>query len=917
MKIKILLITFFLLFLLSFVSKIIFPSDILNYFPSFTEGEWQATHNSLLADPVLQFEPWRHFAKENILRGVVPLWNPLNGGGSPFLANPQVAILSPFTIAYYLLPISVSLNFLTISKLVLFFIFSYVYLRKLKVSKLPAVLGSLVVSTSGFFITWILWPHTNVYVFLPLLLYLIEKYKFESRLSLWFPLVYVFSILGGHPETLFHISVLIVIYAIYRLGFTKKLVFFSSYILLSILISSALLLPFLEYLFQSYALQKRTTEALEFYLPTLSIFSNFVPFLLGAPHTAFYKSFSSYTNFQETIGGYAGLIGLIFGFRYYKPRDKDIKVFWAAVSIISIFIAYNIFPFNLLKQIPFLEISADHRVIAFLNFSLGILMALSIDDLLRKRKDNFLRAFGIIGIAFFLPLFLLLFFVINKFVQLQFLEFGNYLLVHICLIALSLFLFMFFLSMYIRRKSIMMGAVLVILLFSQTGLLFITYNTLSSVNSYYPRTSLINSILKQEKGRVLEVGNHNLPPNSNLIYGIEQAENDDAIELREYREFFDSQLPIKNHLKNVDQVEISPLRELGIKYVVADYDLNTSVINLQKNIKDRVHLYEKAIDVSFHPETPDLAGIRLITINFNRLNSCKLSIEVREKSTDKLVGNTTVSCYEVSDNGFYYVPLQSYLDISKDYVIRFSPIDFSNSNSIGLLGESGRPYIDILYKNAKGFKELWSENSLYLFQVPDVNIISGFDNYKIINETSTNLTVEYINEEKSEVVIKRNNYNGWNVKIDGKKIKTKQGPFFAFHVPVGKHLIELNYKPTVLYLGAAMSFLGLILYSFLVARHNRDKLIKLFRSMLIKKIDSYSSLKYLTISLTVAVIVTLTIIWVIPLRLKPVFSTAINWYTANQYPRYQDYIYTIGGIFLILAIAIVVFYILVVLNRKK
>jgi uncharacterized membrane protein YczE len=45
--------------------------------------------------PLLQFQPWHQFAKETVLAGHLPLWNPLVGMGAPLLANAQSALLYP------------------------------------------------------------------------------------------------------------------------------------------------------------------------------------------------------------------------------------------------------------------------------------------------------------------------------------------------------------------------------------------------------------------------------------------------------------------------------------------------------------------------------------------------------------------------------------------------------------------------------------------------------------------------------------------------------------------------------------------------------------------------------------------------------------------------------------------------------
>jgi hypothetical protein len=51
--------------------------------------------------PALQFIPWQAYAWQQISQGILPLWNPLNGMGTPFLANYQLALFYPPTWLSY------------------------------------------------------------------------------------------------------------------------------------------------------------------------------------------------------------------------------------------------------------------------------------------------------------------------------------------------------------------------------------------------------------------------------------------------------------------------------------------------------------------------------------------------------------------------------------------------------------------------------------------------------------------------------------------------------------------------------------------------------------------------------------------------------------------------------------------------
>ena len=52
--------------------------------------------------PAMQFVPWQAYAWEQISKGIIPLWNDLNGMGAPLLANYQLALFYPPSWLLYL-----------------------------------------------------------------------------------------------------------------------------------------------------------------------------------------------------------------------------------------------------------------------------------------------------------------------------------------------------------------------------------------------------------------------------------------------------------------------------------------------------------------------------------------------------------------------------------------------------------------------------------------------------------------------------------------------------------------------------------------------------------------------------------------------------------------------------------------------
>lgn len=99
------------------------------------------------------FIPPRFFWVESIKQGDFPLWNPYQFCGHPFFANPQHAVLYPFNGLFFLLPFDVAFNAVIILHFFLGGLFTYLFLRDLKVDPSGALISGLVFMLSGYFLS--------------------------------------------------------------------------------------------------------------------------------------------------------------------------------------------------------------------------------------------------------------------------------------------------------------------------------------------------------------------------------------------------------------------------------------------------------------------------------------------------------------------------------------------------------------------------------------------------------------------------------------------------------------------------------------------------------------------------------------------------------------------------------------------
>jgi hypothetical protein len=99
------------------------------------------------------FIPPRFFWVESLKHGDLPLWNPYQFSGHPFLANPQHAVLYPLNSLFFLFPFDIAFNIIIILHFFLGGLFTYLFLRDLKVSSTGSLISGLIFMLSGYLLS--------------------------------------------------------------------------------------------------------------------------------------------------------------------------------------------------------------------------------------------------------------------------------------------------------------------------------------------------------------------------------------------------------------------------------------------------------------------------------------------------------------------------------------------------------------------------------------------------------------------------------------------------------------------------------------------------------------------------------------------------------------------------------------------
>lgn len=309
-----------------------FPGDLLvSFFFPWSSGGFAGfdpwtTHKELNAADVLrQMYPWKEFFVNSLRQGQIPLWNPYNFSGYPLIANVQSAVFFPGNIVFLFLSTLWGWISLVLFLPLVFNVFTYIFLRSLKLSRLASVFGGIVMVNLSHISVW----HeqlviTQTVLFMPLALWAINKFS-ETKKRLYFfliPLFLAFCIFGGHAQTAIYIYIIALVYLFYKKFNLKQVVLC---FLLAIAISAVQILPTLEIYLQS-AREGEATRSLfaPFVLPWRYLVTILVPDFFGNPATGNFwgKNYSDFQIFSGVVATTFAFIGL-----YHEWKKSIVKLF--------------------------------------------------------------------------------------------------------------------------------------------------------------------------------------------------------------------------------------------------------------------------------------------------------------------------------------------------------------------------------------------------------------------------------------------------------------------------------------------------------------------------------------------------------------------------------------------------------------
>ena len=404
--------------------KILLPLDILQaqgyYLPQTPELRDYRPRNRVFADEVVAIEMRRRFAAREVRQGRLPLWNPYNYCGAPFIAANNTAVFSPFRVPDYFFPGPRTIAWVQMYKSLVAGVGAYLFFRvALGVGFWPAAIGAWCFPLIGFLVWWRGYPPSFVVVWLPWLLLAVECAL--RRPAAWgaplLALITAATMLSGHMALAAHVLLVSGLYAVWRwfhlyaspairrrtppapIALAAAVAVVGGWTL-GFALSALQTLPTLEYLRISYRVaERRVGQSLEIQLlqPGLGVLPQFVlPDLFGsldrdswwiAPGGVWRDGvyYSAGNPLEGAPAGYAGLLmTLVFApLGLYRSDNRRAWWFWLVTGLFAASYLLKIPLIDTVFELPPLNVLKNNRF-TFATAWASITMAVLGLDALRR-----------------------------------------------------------------------------------------------------------------------------------------------------------------------------------------------------------------------------------------------------------------------------------------------------------------------------------------------------------------------------------------------------------------------------------------------------------------------------------------------------------------------------------------------------
>lgn len=390
-----------------------------------------APHNELVSDLLLENYAWKLFIRERLSQGELPLWNPHQFAGLPFLAAGQHSALYPLSVLFLLLPIPQAYGWFTVLSLAWAGLSLYILLRILGRSRTASLLGGLVFQGSGFLTVSVVFPMIIAgAAWLPFILAMITRLAQKAAAGERHPTAYIpwaslgalglgAVLLAGHVEIAYYVLLVSALWGLWLASCQRPvplllILWGLAMAGTGLLLGAAQMVPLFELVRYNFREGSAgLSEVLGWAWPIRQVTSFFVPDFWGNParheffnlvtkswepirtltptagapapldHVAWTKGSPSYKNYVEA-GGYLGILPLALASLALIRRWRDGTVqFFGGLSVASLLFIFGTPAYALLFYgLPgWNQLHTPFRWIFPLTVAAAVLAATGLDEL--------------------------------------------------------------------------------------------------------------------------------------------------------------------------------------------------------------------------------------------------------------------------------------------------------------------------------------------------------------------------------------------------------------------------------------------------------------------------------------------------------------------------------------------------------
>ncbi len=362
-------------------------------------------------DVAFQIIPWRKAVRHAIKNGEWPLWNPFILCGDILAAAGQPAPYHPVHLAGYLLPLAASLTFHATAVFFLAGLGAFCFSREIGCRESAAVLGAVAWMFSGVMLFWTGWPIGMTQAFFPLLLFAVRRTAREpGRRSLGLlTAAFVLLLLAGHPESVWHGVAAAMVYGLFELFAaprrSRRAAVGTALAAgaLALLLSAVDLLPFLEAVPQTVEFHGRrmlfanADRSADWPVAVERLRTVAVPFAYGVPWSEWIRDRGF--NPVATPAGGVLLAPMLLALGCGRWRGRWLMLGFAVVGTLAYVSAPGLS--ELLARLPLFDTAINRRLVFVAAFAVSVLAALGAETWARRggRRLGWLSLAALLAVA--------------------------------------------------------------------------------------------------------------------------------------------------------------------------------------------------------------------------------------------------------------------------------------------------------------------------------------------------------------------------------------------------------------------------------------------------------------------------------------------------------------------------------------